>query len=357
MNDVTVDVTAALAGRRDWSDPELAGRLAHHPLEALETEYPHYVREVNSPDGVVRPRERNPVFYGCYDWHSAVHSHWTLVRQLRLFDDHPSRTEIVRSIDARLTPENVATEVEWFEEHPTFEKPYGWAWLLHFDAELSLWEGGRADEWRTTLAPLAETVRTLVDERFLAQDRPFRVGTHGNSAFALHCLHDYARTTGDDALERAVAETAVAFYADDESYPVAYEPLGWDFLSPSLVEADLMRRVYDGEAFREWADRFFPDVRTDPHASLLDPVGVDADPEEGVALHLVGLNVSKAWALSDVATALGDHEYAGPFEESAQRHAECGLEQAFTDDYAGSHWLSSFVLYLLSRGEGGIASA
>ncbi len=157
----------------------------------------------------------------------------------------------------------------------------------------------------------------------------------------------------NDSLESTVSDTAIEFFAEDRDYPVEYEPLGWDFLSPALTEADLMRRIYGQDEFTTWLDGFLPDVTTSPYETILDPVHVEAD--EGIALHLVGLNVSKAWCLAGLASALDGHRYAEVFEQSAKRHTERGLEKAFTDDYAGSHWLSSFVLYLLTRNEGGIA--
>ncbi|MFB6234396.1 MAG: DUF2891 domain-containing protein [Halopenitus sp.] len=353
--DLDFDVDSVLAGDSDWVTPAAAERLAKHPLESVDTEYPHHVRSVESPDDTTVPSEQHPVFYGCYDWHSAVHSDWALIRQLRLFEDHPNRSDIVESIDERLTPENIEREVAYFEEHGSFEKPYGWAWLLQLAAEIHLWESERASEWQAALDPLEEKIRSLVESEFLGGDRPFRVGTHGNTAFALTLVLDYARTVGDEALERAVTETALEFYSDDRDYPVEYEPLGWDFVSPALTEADLMRRVYDGEEFEAWIDGFLPDVTTPPYDGILEPVTVDPDSEGGVALHLVGLNVSKAWSLAGLADALEDHQYSEALERGARRHAERGLSGAFTDDYAGSHWLSSFVLYLVTRTEGGIA--
>lgn len=355
MDLATVDTETLLSGRADWFDADVAERLAHHPLESIETEFPHFVREVDGEEGVPRPKEQHPIFFGCYDWHSAVHSHWALVRQLRLVENHPQRAAIVESIDSRVTVENVAREVDHFEDNPGFEKPYGWAWFLHLAAELSLWDDERAEAWRSTLDPLEETIVALVEDEFLALDRPFRVGTHGNTAFALHCVLDYARTTGRDALAASVCETARECFADDQDYPMEYEPLGWDFFSPALAEADLMRRVFDGGAFRDWADGFFPDLTEAPYASILDPVDVDSDPDEGVALHVVGLNVSKAWALAGLADTLDGHKYGDLFRASAERHAERGIAEAFTDDYAGAHWFSSFVLYLLTRNEAGIA--
>lgn len=350
-----VDADTLLSGESDWVDDEFAERLARHPLDSIATEYPHHVRSVDGPDGVERPSERHPVFYGCYDWHSAAHSHWALVRGLRLFEGRPREEAVVESIGSRLTTENVAREVEVFEENPSFEKPYGWAWLLHLASELSLWDDPRAEEWRATLEPLETKVRSLVERDLLAGDRPFRVGTHGNTAFALHCVLDYARTTGDDALAREACETATRCYADDRDYPVEYEPLGWDFLSPALTEADLMRRVYGHDEFEAWLDGFLPDVTQAPYDAFLEPARVSSNPDEGVALHLVGLNLSKAWALAGVAERLDGHPYEEALERSARRHAERGLEEAFTEDYAGAHWLTSFALYLLTRNEGGVA--
>ena len=219
-------------------------------------------------------------------------------------------------------------------------------------AELHLWENDRADEWRDTLKPLEDRIVELVECELLTQERPFRVGTHGNSAFALQCVLDYARVTANDGLESATLETSRRFFAVDRDYPVEYEPLGWDFLSPALTEADLLRRVLDPAAFAEWLDGFLPDVTEPPYDAVLEPTAFDS--EEGVALHYVGLNVSKAWCLAEIAATLDDHPYTEVFERSAARHAEHGIERAFDEDYAGTHWLSSFVLYLLTRNAGAI---
>lgn len=351
----SVDAETILSGRSDWIDAGLAERLSRHPLDSVETEFPHFVGAIDSPDEFDRPRDQHPVFYGCFDWHSAVHSHWCLVRLVRVCDDHPNESQVRNSFDSRFTDENVAAEVEYFEENESFEKPYGWAWLLRLAAELHLWDDGDADRWRATLRPLEERIVDLVESEFLGQDRPFRVGTHGNSAFALALVLDYARVTGNRTLETAVCETSRAFFETDEDYPIEYEPLGWDFLSPALVEADLLRRVLSADEFAAWLNEFCPDVTTAPYNSLLDPVDVDPATDDGVELHLVGLNLSKAWCLAGVADALTDHRFADGFERSAARHAEAGLEHAFTGDYAGAHWLSSFVVYLLTRNEGGVA--
>ena len=350
-----VAAATLLSGRADWIDREAAVRLSRPALDCLDTEFPHYVGRVDGPGGPDRPRERHPVFYGCYDWHSAVHGHWALVRGLRLFDDHPVRAEVVDRIDARLTADGVAREVDRFEAEPTFERPYGWAWFLRLAAELSLWDDDRAAEWRAILDPLERRIVTLVESELRSRSRPNRVGTHGNTAFALCCVLDYARTAGAEGLAAAAAEAATDHFAADRDAPLAYEPLGLDFLSPSLTEADLLRRVYGPARFVAWLDGFLPGLDADGLA--LDPVDAPDAPDDGTELHLVGLNLSRAWCLAGMAAALDGRRdaVADAVERCAARHAERGVAHAFTDAYAGSHWLPSFVLYLLTRDEGGIA--
>jgi hypothetical protein len=347
------DPGRVLAGTTEWLDAAALERLSAHPLDCLDTEFPHHARTVESPDDPARPSETHPVFYGCFDWHSSVHSHWCLFRQLRLFDDHPAATDIVDSVDARLTPGHVERELASFGPDSSFERPYGWAWFLRLAAELHLWDDDRAARWRETLRPLEARIVDLVRTDLLGQSRPCRVGTHGNTAFALQCVLDYAHVTGDDALAAATGAQSRRLFADDRRAPLEYEPFGWDFLSPSLMEADLMRRVLPSARFAEWLDGFLPDA-TDPSvAGFLEPVDVVSD--DGDELHLVGLNLTKAWCLSDLADSLPTDRETAAVERSARRHADRGLSEAFTDAYAGAHWLSSFVLYLLSRHDGGVA--
>lgn len=346
-----------LDGHSGRISAESQQRLATHPLESIETAFPHYQHTVESPDDRIQPRKRHPIFFGCFDWHSAVHSHWSLIRQLRLFDAHPKRDEIIERVENRFVSSKVRGEVEYFEEHPSFEKPYGWAWFLRLIAELALWDTERATRWREVLRPLESEIVSLVESDFLTQNRPFRVGTHQNSAFAIAAVIDYATVIEDHSLRKAAVDRSVNFFVEDREYPVEFEPLEWDFVSPALAEADLMRRVLDPEPFRRWVDQFFPDLTVAPYKRLLEPVQVTDYSNEGIALHFVGLNLSKAWSMLGVADCLDDHKYRPILRSSASDHVEEGLRMAFPDDYAGSHWLSSFALYLVSRNDGGIADA
>lgn len=343
------DPKQLLAGTSDWLEDRHWSALSAHPLECIDKEFPHHHRAVEGPDDIHQPSDRHPAFYGCFDWHSAVHSHWALLRQLRCHQDHPKRSAIIDAMDAHLTPDAIEHEVAAFEDNPTFERPYGWGWLLRLVTELELLSDEFASAWRSAIRPLEHQMVELTKSRFLSLDRPFRVGTHPNSAFSLAAVIDYARGIGDTDLEAEATAAARRWFGDDTDYPIRFEPLGWDFISPALAEADLMRRVLDDD-FRPWFDEFLPNAPT----LDLEPVTVSGD--DGLALHLVAVNLHRAWVLADLAERLEGHPAADRFETMAIDHAEAGIADAFTDEYAGAHWLTSFVLYLLTRREGAIAN-
>ena len=340
-----------ISGRSDWIGTDLQIELAKPTLECIQKEYPHFIYSLNSPGSFKTPKKQHPIFYGCFDWHSAVHSHWSLVRQLRLLDDHPLKNEIIERLEKRFTEEKAEKEKLYFDENRDFEKPYGWAWFMRLMIELELWDDEKANRWKRNLEPLENKLLELAHSRFLEQKYPLRVGTHGNSAFALQAFWDHAVIMNEKELKKRVEDKSREFFMNDTSAPIDYEPVGWDFLSPTLVEADLMRRVLDQEEFLDWLDGFIPKINTEHQ--LIQPLEVELD--ELMKFHLVGLNLSKAWCLSSIGRTLPDeHRYKEIFLSSAEDHAVQGLEQTFSRDYRGSHWLTSFALYLFTLEEDGI---
>ncbi len=345
------DIEKIISGKKNWMDKEILEKLAEAPLECIEKEFPHFTYSISSLDSIKRPKEKHPIFYGCFDWHSAVHSHWSLVRQVRLIDDHPLENEIIETVEESFSEEKAREELTYFEDNEDFEKPYGWAWFLSLMAELYIWDDKRSDRWEKNLSLLEDKLLELIERKFLEQKRPLRVGTHGNSAFALQRILDYSRVKGDKQLEEKVKEKSIEFFLEDEDAPVDYEPIGWDFLSPTLVEADLMRRILDKDEFLGWFNKFLPEL--DSTASILKPMKVQLD--ELMKFHLVGLNISRSWCLKGIGSYLPEnHDYKQLFIESAEKHAKEGVKQAFIKDYGGSHWLLSYALYLFTMNEDGI---
>ncbi|MEM9388560.1 MAG: DUF2891 domain-containing protein [Pseudomonadota bacterium] len=326
---------------------EQANRLAGLPLACLQQEYPNKLGQtIGSAEDLGEPSALHPAFYGCFDWHSAVHGHWSLVALLRRYPDLARGEEGRRILAQHLTAANVAREVEYFqgEHNKTYERTYGWAWLLKLDQELAAWDAPLAQELHGNLQPLS----ALIVERYLEflpkLNYAIRTGEHPNTAFGLTFAFDYAQYHGHGELLDAVGVAARRFYADDAHCPLTWEPGGYDFLSPCLTEIDIMRRVLPPQAFHRWLQRFLPDL-TKPGYTLA--VGRVSDRSDGKLVHLDGLNFSRAWALIGLADRFP--ERYGHLLALAGEHMDHSLPNLVGDRYEGGHWLGSFALYALMR--------
>ncbi len=329
-----------------------ASRFAGLALKGIAKEFPNKLDHVmQDASGVKSPRELHPAFYGCFDWHSSVHGHWMLVRILKQNPTLPEAAAIRAALRANLTRENLLAETGYLKQPGTasFERTYGWAWLLKLAAELHGWDDADGREWSTSLAPLADAFT----QRYLAflpkQTYPIRTGVHANTAFGLAFALDYARAAGRRDLEEIITTRARDYFGKDASYPASWEPGGEDFLSPALMEADLMRRVLPPAEFRSWWTRFLPEIP----ASLLTPATV-TDRTDPKIVHLDGLNLSRAACLWNLARAFPvDDPLHATLTTAARRHADASLPHVTSGDYAGEHWLASFAVWMLAASEPG----
>ncbi len=328
-----------------------ASAFARLALRGIRKEYPNKPADVlTGARDVKGPRAVHPAFYGSFDWHSAVHGHWMLVRLLRLFPDLPEAKPIRTVLGEHLTAANLRAEADAFARPhaQSFERPYGWAWLLKLAEELHGWDDADGRRWARNLQPLADTIVARYLAYFPKQTYPIRSGVHPNTAFGLAFALDYARAVGHAKLRALLEERGRAYFARDVAIPAAWEPDGADFFSPSLMEADLMRRVLPAAEFRAWFRRFLPKLAGGEPATLLEPARV-TDRSDPQLVHLDGLHLSRAWCMRGIAAALAREDPARQvLEKSAARHADAALRHVASGDYAGEHWLASFAVYLLT---------
>lgn len=330
-------------------DADTASRFAQLALDCVDQEYPNLIHHVMSGDDEVGPpRELTPAFYGCFDWHSAVHGHWLLVRLTRLFPDAAFADRARDKLAANLTERNLLAEAAYMAhpERTGFERPYGLAWLLQLIAELDQWDDVQAARWRQRLAPLETLAVRRLSEWIPKLHYPIRVGEHDQTAFAFGLALDYARQVGDERFAGLIESASRRFYLEDRHCPIGYEPSGHDFLSPCLAEADLMRRIMGAPEFAAWLEAFLPDIGMEQWL----PVAVVTDRADGKLSHIDGLNLSRAWMLEGIAAGLPAQDARREtLRTAARRHAEAGLSGVSADHYAGGHWLASFAVYLLSE--------
>ena len=338
--------------RSEALDPEVAGRFAALALQCVHREYPNKIAHVlQSDDDALPPRELTPSFFGCFDWHSAVHGHWMLARLARRFPAAafagPAREALGRS----LTEAKIDGETRYLsgEDREGFERPYGLAWLLQLAAELQEWNDPQAKSWAEALRPLergaAENLRVWLPKL----SHPIREGEHHQTAFAFGLILDWARTAGDREMASLLDERIRTLYLADQDCPLEYEPSGHDFLSPCLAQADLLRRVLPPAEFAAWLGAFLPGIPLDGSMTWLVPAVV-TDATDGKLVHLDGLNLSRAWMLEGIAAGLPTDDARQPsLAAAAAAHRRAGLAAVGGEHYEGGHWLGSFAVYLVTR--------
>jgi len=326
-------------------DSYQAGMLARLAFRCIHTEYANHLQHsMQSDKDLGTPSQLHPVFYGCYDWHSSVHGHWLLVKLLKEFPDLPGRDSILNAIDMTLTPENIAAEVVYFKApgRISYERPYGWSWLLKLTAELATWDHPIGEKWFGIMKPLAEQVVRNYTAYLPGLYYPLRRGVHANTAFGIAFALDYARVVGDHNFEQLLLERSRFYFLKDQQIPASWEPEGDDFFSPSLIEADLMRRVLGKEEFNKWFAEFLPVIPV----SLQHPAVV-ADRADPTGVHLDGLNLSRAWCMFEIAKTLPPGSaMARELQLIGAEHARDALPHVISENYMGTHWLATFAVYM-----------
>jgi hypothetical protein len=326
---------------------ESASRFAELALDCMHREYPNKLGQVLKDEThLLPPKTLHPAFFGCFDWHSSVHGHWMLVKLLKEFPELSLRQRIIEGLSQSLTPENIAGEVSYFESaSASWERTYGWAWLLQLATELELWDDPLGRQGADALAPRTRVIRDRYIEFLPRQEYPIRTGVHPNTAFGLSFAFDYAKTVADDPFADAILSAANRYYAEDEHCPLSWEPSGEDFLSPCFEEAALMARVLPDTKFRTWHTAFLP-ILSDPESLVPANVSDRSDPK---IVHLDGLNLSRAWNLYVIANELDDDRAARRLRDKAAQHLAASLPHITSEHYEGSHWLGSFAIYALTR--------
>jgi hypothetical protein len=332
-----------------YSTPELneksANYLYHFAYDCIDQEYPNKLGQVLGDSTYLKePAELHPAFYGCFDWHSSVHGHWALLNLIKEIPNFSQRDSILKKLQKTITKENILIEVAYFDDvhNKTFERTYGWAWLLKVSETLQDWNSLEAQELQLNLEPLVKLVEQKYIDFLPKLNYPIRVGEHPNTAFGMSFALDYAQKYSP-ALEAIIINKAKEYYLNDRECPINWEPGGFDFLSPCLQEASLMLKVLPKDEFIVWLDNFLPGFRNNP-AAFVEIADV-SDRSDGKLAHLDGLNFSRAWCLYEIGNALDNTKMLN----LANKHFEYSYKKMDSGEYAGAHWLASFALYAMLK--------
>ncbi len=330
-------------------DEATAANLARLPIHCIPNEYPNKTSHMaeTEVDAKLLPHELHPTFYGCLDWHSSVHGHWLLVKVLKQFPNIHNRDTIIATLNNSFQADKIQAEADYFTKYKnsgTFERTYGWAWLLKLDQELLTWNDPMAKKWHQDLQPLTQKIVQIWKAFLPKQTYPNRTGMHPNTAFGMVFALDWARVSGDTAFANTLVAKAKEHYLDNAQTPAYMEPDGTDFLSPSLEIADLMWRVLPKAKFVTWLNNFY----TEKGIQRITNMPVVSDRTDMMIVHLDGLSLSRAWCMRGIAKVLPiGHPYKKLFTEKADEFLKATLPNVTSGNYGGDHWLASFALYAL----------
>lgn len=323
---------------------EQANKLASLPLACIQVEYPNKLNQTLETEADIKsPKELHPAFYGCFDWHSSVHGHWSLIALLKQFPNLKDADIIRQKLKENISTENIQHEITYFQAtyNKSFERTYGWAWLLKLAEEIHTWNDPLAKELAINLQPLIDIIVDGYIAFLPKLNYPIRVGEHTNTAFGLTFAYDYAISFGNSNLKSMIEQRAKDFYLKDANCPITWEPSGFDFLSPCLEEMDIMRRILPSNEFKSWLQNFLPQLSSN---SFELEVGRVSDRNDGKLVHLDGVNFSRAWCLLGLANQFKEYAHLKPI---AIKHVNYSLPSIVGDSYEGSHWLGSFAIYAL----------
>ena len=332
-------------------DKTMAEKLVKLSLNCVNKKYPYKIGYRFQNKEWVKPHyEITPSFYGCWDWHSAVHGHWTMVKILKMFPDISLKNEIRSKLQNNLSRENLEKEYSFFQNEfaKGFERTYGWAWLLKLYSELKSWDDEDGIKWAKNLKPLVDLLSIRTQSFLENLSSPLRPGTHANSAFSFSLMLDYINKVGDEKLRNKINEFSLKYFLNDIDCPVDYEPSGTDFLSPCLAEAETMSKILNKKEFNNWLKKFLPKPKSKKFLSIVNPPIV-LDPKDPGIGHLIGLMFHRAWTLNKIAESIdGDEEKKYLYKKIASIHAKKGYEIMFDSGYGGEHWLATFAVYCLT---------
>lgn len=323
--------------------PERANGLARLPLKCLQQEYPNKLSQLLADASELGcPKTLHPAFYGCFDWHSSVHGHWSLVYLLKHFPNLENRQEIINKLTINLSKENIAQEIAYLNKkhEKSYERTYGWAWLLKLQQELDMYNEPFAKQLAQNLQPLTDLLAERYIEFLPKLNYALRVGTHTNTAFGLSLAWDYAIHANNTALQNSIRENALHLFKNDANCPFDWEPSGTDFLSPCLEEIGIMQRILPEKDFIKWLKDFAP--RLFDKKYTWEP-GKVSDRTDGHLVHLDGLNFSRAWNFYRLAKEYP--KQLGHLKALADRHLTYSLPAIVDGNYEGEHWLASFALH------------
>ena len=330
-----------------------ASYFAKLSLDCSNKAGPHYFYRALRVEGdKIGPMDLWPSFYGCYDWHSAVHNHWAMIKILKNYPSIPEASELNAKLELSFNAENILKELEYLQNHEDgfFEFPYGQSWLLKVCDELIRWDNPTAKRWLKNLQPLADYIVMVHANVWPSINSVKMSGSHDSPAMGLSFAYDYAVSSKNKKLKGIVSKAAIRFYGDIANAPLNSEPFEYDFMSAGLLVTDLMRKVLAPKAYASWLKRFSPELFIAGKVNI--PLKLDrVDKHDGYESHWDGFHLNRIWCLNGILKSLPadalSKEAKLEWVSAMNGMWDYAQESIGKGNYDIDHWLSTFSVFAL----------
>jgi hypothetical protein len=288
----------------DWTGYGELGELAETVYSALQ------VRDT-----------KHPVFHGSWDWHSAVHGHWALLR----LAEHVGDTQVVDALLGRLCPADLERELAYLIDNPNFELPYGRAWLLLLLRDLEACFG--LTQHRGGGEQIAAGLLEWLNTCALSPD----VGEYMNPCWVLLRLYDWSEHVGDKETCRLLSRMVHRHFRVQGMRPEQ------DFTRPEFftrwgLQVLLLSRVLGAGPAVSWVEEQGLDEAALRPLSQFDSV------------HHLGMNASRSWAFAELFALSGEPKWQRA--DAAHFEASMVLYDVHRNEHAEfGHWVPQFIVF------------
>jgi hypothetical protein len=332
-----------------------ASYFAKLSLQCADKQSPHFYEKYKEHYEIVdstTSKDLWPSFYGCFDWHSSVHNHWCMIKLLKNHPSIPEAALIRARLNEAFSVENMKYEAFFLSQNEEgyFEFPYGQSWFLKLADELKSWNDQDAKKWLKNSEPLL----VLIEENHLkywnATPSVKISGSHDSPAMGISFALDYSRSFKKKKLEKTLLAAAKKYYLTIENAPILSEPVEYDFMSGTLLIADLMRKVLSGKEYAAWLSKFTPELVDESRAHLALKIN-KTEVHDGYESHWDGFHLNRIWCLNGMLISLPKKSVSpslkGKWTNAMNEMWDYAQLSIGKGNYDIDHWLSSFSVFAL----------
>ena len=332
-----------------------ASYFAKLSLQCADKQSPHFYEKYKEHYEIVdstTSKDLWPSFYGCFDWHSSVHNHWCMIKLLKNHPSIPEAALIRARLNEAFSVENMKYEAFFLSQNEEgyFEFPYGQSWFLKLADELKSWNDQDAKKWLKNSEPLL----VLIEENHLkywnATPSVKISGSHDSPAMGISFALDYSRSFKKKKLEKTLLAAAKKYYLTIENAPILSEPVEYDFMSGTLLIADLMRKVLSGKEYAAWLSKFTPELVDESRAHLALKIN-KIEVHDGYESHWDGFHLNRIWCLNGMLISLPKKSVSpslkGKWTNAMNEMWDYAQLSIGKGNYDIDHWLSSFSVFAL----------